>query len=74
MEIEASELRRLIIPVLSSSQRADLEKFSERAIRARQVPAGNRTDEVLSKIETELNGYVRDLYAIDRDAELWVVR
>jgi len=74
MEIEASELRRLIIPVLSSGQRADLERFSERAIRARQGLAGNRADEVLTTIEAELNGYVRDLYAVDRKAELWVVR
>ncbi|HLH69757.1 MAG TPA: Eco57I restriction-modification methylase domain-containing protein [Candidatus Dormibacteraeota bacterium] len=70
MHIEVGDLRRLVVPVLSPAQKADLERFAERAIAARR----GQSDEPLATIEAELDAYVRDLYGVPRTADLWVVR
>jgi hypothetical protein len=70
MQIEVGDLRRLVVPVLSPAQKADLERFAERAIAARR----GQSEEPLATIEAELNAYVRDLYGVPRTADLWVVR
>ena len=67
--IEVGDIRRLPIPVLSVQQGASLEDFASRAIAARQ-----NGDARLTEVEHNLNAFVRDIYGIPRNAELWVVR
>ena len=69
MMIEVGDIRRLIVPVLSDSQRTTLEDFAQRAFAARKDG-----DRGLGAIERDLNAYVRDMYGVPRTAELWVVR
>ncbi len=71
MQIEIGDVRRLPIPVLSDRDAERLTDLGRRALLAKE--ALDRGEE-LPEIEAELDGFVRQLYGIARDADLWVVR
>jgi hypothetical protein len=73
MNIHLGHIRRMPVPVLTEAQFRDLHDLGSRAIAAKAArDAGEEAD--LARSEREIDEYVRDLYGIDRDAELWVVR
>lgn len=73
MHIEIGDIRRLPVPVLSDAKAARLHELGSQALAARE--AGSDDDGAgLDEIEAELDAFVRGLYGIRRDAELWVVR
>lgn len=73
MHVELGHLRRVPIPVLSPGQSRALDELGTRAIAAKLArDTGEATD--LDTIERQIDEYVRDLYGIARDADLWVVR
>jgi hypothetical protein len=74
MMIEVGDVRRLAIPVLAPEHTQTLETFASRAIAAKQAEDAGLAGESLLKVEKELDAYVRDLYGVPKDAELWVVR
>lgn len=74
MMIEVGDIRRLPVPVLAPAQTQALEAFAGRAITAKQADDAGLAGERPAKVEEELDGYVRDLYGVPRDFELWVVR
>jgi hypothetical protein len=75
MHIEASDLRRLPIPVLSDEQAQQLDELGRRAVAAKTaVDEGERPSEALEEIEGELDAYTRRLFGIRPDANLWAVR
>jgi hypothetical protein len=73
MHIELGHLRRIPIPVLTTEQSTTLGDLGSRAVEAKIArDAGQPSD--LATIERDIDEYVRDLYGIARDADLWVVR
>jgi hypothetical protein len=75
MNTHVGDIRRLPIPVLDTSQAADLTDLGRRAIDAKRAKdEGKSEGGGLTEIEAELDAYVRDLYGVRRDADLWVVR
>jgi hypothetical protein len=70
MHIEIGDIRRVPVPVLSPDQSNALDALGAEAIAAKKGE-GKRE---LAEIEAEINAYVRDLYGIPQDADLWVVR
>jgi Eco57I restriction-modification methylase len=74
MNIHVGDLRRLPVPVLRSAEAERLTDLGRSAIAAKEaLDLGGRGNE-LPQIEAELDGVVRQLYGIRRDADLWVVR
>jgi hypothetical protein len=74
MQVEIGDIRRMPIPVLDDSASSRLTDLGSRAIAARQALDEGRPGESLPDIEREIDYLVRDLYGIDRHADLWVVR
>lgn len=74
MHVEASDLRRLPVPVLTENDAARLDVLGRRAIDAKVAVDRGESGESLSSIEVEIDGVVRDLYDVRRDADLWVAR
>lgn len=73
MHIEIGDLRRIPIPVLSAEQNGRLTELARLAIEEkRRSDAGE--PHALAEVEGQIDAYVRDLYGVSRDAELWVVR
>lgn len=70
MQLEIGDIRRLPVPVLSLDQSNQLSLLGVAAVAAKE----ERRHNDLAHVEAEVNGFVRDLYGIDRDTELWVVR
>ena len=57
-------------PVADPDQAQHLSSLGQEAIRKRSSGEGRE----LSDIEAELHKFVRQLYGIETDAELWVIR
>jgi len=74
MHLEIGHVRHLPIPVLSPAQGAHLDALGQRAINAKRASDRGANGEPLEPIEREIDQYVRDLYGIAQDANLWVVR
>ncbi len=74
MMIEVGDVRRIPIPVLSETQRQDLEALAARATETKKAFDGNGSGETLAIVEAEVDAYVRALYGVAPDAKLWVVR
>jgi hypothetical protein len=74
MHVEIGDIRRLPIPVLSDLESECLNLLGDRAVAAKAASDGGLHGEPLAQIEIELDAYVRELYRVPRDAELWVVR
>ncbi|MHB8394628.1 MAG: Eco57I restriction-modification methylase domain-containing protein [Candidatus Dormibacteria bacterium] len=74
MHIEVGDIRRLIVPVLTPDQKDALEAFANRATAAKRAQDRRESGERLVTVEHELDVYVRDLYGISSNADLWVVR
>lgn len=73
MHIEIGDVRRIPVPVLSNEQSRRLTELARRAIaEKRRADAGGPSR--LTEVEAEIDAFVRDLYGVPRDAELWVVR
>ena len=74
MHMDIGDARRIPIPVLDEAESHRLTELGGRALAAKQAVDEGRAGESLSEVETEIDRVVRDLYGIDRHAELWVVR
>jgi hypothetical protein len=74
MQIEIGDIRRLPIPVLTDAQSARLSLLGVRAVEAKDAYDRGEPRKTLSEVEEEIETYVRKLYGIRRDADLWVVR
>jgi hypothetical protein len=74
MHIEIGHVRRIPVPVLSPPQTAHLDALGHRAQAAKRAVDNSEPGESLDLIEAEIDGYVRDLYDIAPNADLWVVR
>lgn len=74
MHIELGDIRRIPIPVLGEAESRRLTDLGARALAAKQALDEGRAGESLSEIESEIDRIVRDLYGVDRHADLWVVR
>jgi hypothetical protein len=74
MHIEIGDIRRLPIPVLSDRDAEYLTDLGRRALAAKEVLDRGDGGWELPEIEAELDGFVRRLYGIAPDADLWVVR
>ena len=74
MQVEIGDIRRIPVPVLGEVESDRLTELGGRALAAKQALDEGRSGESLSEIETEIERFVRDLYGIERHAELWVVR
>lgn len=76
MHIEIGDVRRLPIPVLSDKDAERLDSFGGEALAAKEsLDSGDEgAAATLAAIESDLDAFVRSLYGIPRDAELWVVR
>lgn len=71
MHIEIGDIRRLPIPVLSSTELEQLENLAAVGIDLRAADADQSLNRELDK---ELNSLVNRLYGISNKARLWVVR
>lgn len=69
MHIEIGDIRRLPVPILSDAAGEKLHGYGVDALAAKGADG-----EGLAEIEAELDAFVRDLYGIRHDADLWVVR
>lgn len=74
MHLEIGHVRRLPVPVLTADQGRQLDALGRRAVAAKTARDKGELGESLDAIEAEIDRYVRDLYGIARDADLWVVR
>jgi adenine-specific DNA-methyltransferase len=74
MHLEIGDLRRLPVPVLTNAQSARLNGLGRRALAAKLARDRRQPAESLEASEGELDAWVRDLYGIAPDTELWVVR
>jgi hypothetical protein len=74
MNTHVGDLRRLPIPVLTPTQAADLTDLGRRALEAKRAKDEGKAERGLIEIEAEVDTYVRDLYGVRQDADLWVVR
>jgi hypothetical protein len=74
MNVHVGDLRRLPVPVLAPAQKTTLETLAARALVAKEALDAGRPGEPLSDIEREVDRYVRELYGVPADADLWVVR
>jgi hypothetical protein len=74
MQIEVGHIRRIPMPVLNRGQAEHLDALGRRALAAKTARDGGETGEPLEAIEQEIDRYVRDLYGVAVDADLWVVR
>jgi hypothetical protein len=74
MHLEIGHMRRIPMPVLSPQQCEHLDALGRRALAAKTARDGGETGEALEAIEQEIDRYVRDLYGVAADADLWVVR
>jgi hypothetical protein len=73
MHIEIGDVRRLPVPVLNDDQAERLDALGRGAVAAKEAQdCGQPSD--LVEIERELDAYVRALYGVRRNADLWVVR
>ncbi|GIU98081.1 MAG: hypothetical protein KatS3mg013_1884 [Actinomycetota bacterium] len=73
MHIEIGDVRRIPVPVLSDDQNRRLTELAQHAIEEkRRADAGKANH--LVEVEAEIDAFVRDLYGVPRDADLWVVR
>lgn len=71
MHIEIGDIRRLPVPVLDADAAALLDRLGAEAVAAKSTGGADRP---LADIEAEVNAFVRRLYSLDPDADLWVVR
>ena len=74
MHLEIGHVRRIPAPVLTEDGSARLHELGERAIAAKVARDRGGVSESLETIEHEIDRYVRDLYGVPADADLWVVR
>jgi hypothetical protein len=74
MHVEIGDIRRLPVPVLSDRESEQLTSFGSRAVAAKAAQDLTEPAESLTAVEVELDEFVRELYGISRDADLWVVR
>lgn len=74
MNTHVGDIRRLPIPALADRDAERLTHLGTRAIEAKAALDRREPGEPLDEIEAELDAYVRELYGIPRDADLWVVR
>jgi hypothetical protein len=73
MQTEIGDVRRIPVPVLSDDQNRRLTELAQHAIEEkRRADAGKANH--LVEVEAEIDAFVRDLYGVPRDADLWVVR
>ncbi len=70
MHIETGDIRRVPIPVLSPAHSAGLSTLGRDAVAA--VQRGHRTAQRAA--EQAVDAFVRDLYGVPQEADLWVVR
>lgn len=68
--IYIGDIRRVPVPVLAPEQSARLSALGREAVAA--VQRGDRA--ALRAAEQTVDGFVRDLYGVPREADLWVVR
>jgi hypothetical protein len=73
MQIEIGHLRRVPVPVLTGAQVHELDELGRRAVAAKAGRDGGQSADIAA-VEREIDEFVRDLYGIPRDADLWVVR
>jgi len=73
MNIHPGDIRRLPVPVLSAIQDKQLSDLAERAV-GEKLAADRGRPSRLADIEAEIDAYVRDLYGVSPEANLWVVR
>jgi hypothetical protein len=74
MNIHVGDIRRIPIPVLADSAAGKLTELGRAALSAREALDRGEDGSQLTEIEAELDAFVRNLYGIRRDVELWVVR
>ena len=74
MHIELGDIRRLPIPVLSNTDSDRLTDLGRQALLAKELLDCGEGGDELPDIEAELDAFVRELYGVPRDADLWVVR
>lgn len=74
MNIHVGDLRRIPIPVLSDPEAQKLTDLGQAALREKEESDRGEGGSRLPEIEAELDAFVRDLYGIRHDADLWVVR
>ncbi len=67
-------MRRLPIPILSDRDSERLTDLGRRALSTKEALDCGEGSEELPEIEAELGAFVRELYGVPRDADLWVVR
>jgi hypothetical protein len=73
MHIEIGDVRRIPVPVIPDDQNGRLTELARSAIEEkRRADAGGPSR--LAEVEAEIDAFVRDLYGVPRDADLWVVR
>lgn len=72
--IEVGDIRHIPVPVLDASQSARFSSLGKKAVEFKQSADAGGNGEPLRRIEAEINAFVRDLYGVARDVELWVVR
>lgn len=74
MQIEIGDIRRLPVPVLDGDQADVLDRLGRRAVAAKEALDARTDGEPLADIERELDLLTRELYGVEADANLWVVR
>lgn len=74
MHVEIGNVRHIPVPVLSPSQSEHLDHLGRRALAAQADHERGESSEALELLEREIDLYVRDLYDVAPDADLWVVR
>jgi len=70
MHIEIGDIRRLPVPVLTPEQSSYLSQLGRTAV---EMAKAGDSDGVRDQ-ESRINRYVRDIYGIDKEAQLWVAR
>lgn len=73
MNVLIGDVRGIPLPVLSPEQIDQLSTLAESAI-AEKLRDDSGEPNRLTEIEAKVDAYVRDLYGVPQDAELWVVR
>src|SRR5205807_1159048 len=73
MNNQIGEIRRLPIPVLSDRHAARLTDLGRRALVAKEALDRGEGGGELPEIESELDPFVRELYGVPPNADLWVV-
>jgi hypothetical protein len=74
MQIEIGDIRRVPIPILRDEEGEQLGLLGSRAVSAKEAVDRGESSELLREVERELDLFVRDLYSLKPNADLWVVR